>query len=415
MNEEAWDRTPSPIPPIDVARPELYAEDTWHELFRNLRAEAPIQYVPDSKFGPYWSVTTHRHITQIELQPEAFSSSFEKGGITLGARPDVLRPGERRMPQFIAMDPPRHTQQRMTVMPSFGPTPVAEMKAEIQARTAAVLDSLPIGAPFDWVERVSIELTTGTLAKIFDFPWEDRRKLTSWSDSGGDIDRIVADGGWEWLNREMDEMGAAFATLWQERLANPGSDLISVMIRSEAMSQMDPVEFIGNMILLIIGGNDTTRNSMSAYAYGLSMFPDEQAKLERDSSLIANAVQEIIRWQTPLAYMRRTVVDDIEIDGVRMKKDDMVAMWYISANRDETVFDDADRIIVDRANARKHLSFGHGIHRCVGSRVAELQLATLLEEMGKRRLRVHVLAEPERVAASFVHGYRRLMVQLSRY
>ncbi|MBU6372632.1 MAG: cytochrome P450 [Alphaproteobacteria bacterium] len=415
MKSDASERTPSPIPPIDVARPELYAQDIWHEPFRTLREKAPIQYVPDSKFGPYWSVTTHRHITQIELQPEAFSSSFEKGGITLGARPNALRPGERRMPQFIAMDPPRHTAQRMTVMPSFGPRPVAEMKEEIQARTAAVLDALPIGAPFDWVERVSIELTTGTLAKIFDFPWEERRKLTSWSDSGGDIDAIVADGGWERFNQEMDEMGAAFAALWTERLEKPGSDLISVMMRSPAMSQMDPVEFIGNIILLIIGGNDTTRNSMSAYAYGLSKFPDERAKLEQDPALIPNAVQEIIRWQTPLAYMRRTVVDDIEIEGVRMKKDDMVALWYISANRDESVFPNADAILVDRDNARKHLSFGHGIHRCVGSRVAELQLITLLEEMGKRRLRVNVLAEPERVAASFVHGYRKLMVELSRY
>lgn len=411
----AFERTASPIPPIDVARPELFAEDRWREPFRELRAKAPIQYVPESKFGPYWSVTTYKPIIYIEALPKIFSSSWEHGGITLGIETNRARPEERRMPQFIAMDPPRHTGQRRTVAPAFGPSEVAAMKAEAQARTCALLDNLPVGEPFDWVQNVSIELTTGMLAKLFGFPWEQRSKLTAWSDAGGDIDRIVGEGGWTWFNAQMDEMGAAFAELWQQRLADPGKDLISIMSQSAAMREMDPVEFIGNIVLLIVGGNDTTRNSMSAYAYGLSQFPDERAKLEANPELIPNAVQELIRWQTPLSYMRRTVTEDTEVEGVRMKKDDMVALWYVSANRDESVFRDADRIIVDRENARRHLSFGYGIHRCVGARVAELQLVTLLEEMANRRLRVNATAEPERVAASFVHGYRKLMVELTRY
>ena len=409
------DRTISPIDPIDVARPELFAEDRWHEPFRKLRAEAPIQYVPESKFGPYWSVTTYKPIVHIEAMPKIFSSSWEKGGITLAMEPNRARPDERRLPQFISMDPPQHASKRRTVAPSFGPSEVAAMKSEAQARTGALLDSLPTGEPFDWVQRVSIELTTGMLAKLFDFPWEDRHKLTAWSDAGGNIDAIVADGGWVWFNGVMDEMGAAFTQLWQQRSAEPGKDLLSVMLQSEAMSQMDPVEFIGNLVLLIVGGNDTTRNSMTAYAYGLAQFPEERARLEADQALIPNAVQELIRWQTPLSYMRRTVVEDTEIEGVLMKKDDVVVLWYLSANRDESVFKDPDRIIVDRQNARRHLSFGYGIHRCVGARVADLQLVTLLEEMAKRRLRVNVLAEPTRVPASFVHGYTKLMVELSRY
>ena len=409
------DRTISPIDPIDVARPELFAEDRWHEPFRKLRAEAPIQYVPESKFGPYWSVTTYKPIVHIEALPKIFSSSWERGGITLAIEPNSARPDERRLPQFISMDPPQHASQRRTVAPSFGPSEVAAMKSEAQARTGALLDSLPIGEPFDWVQRVSIELTTGMLAKLFDFPWDDRHKLTAWSDAGGNIDAIVADGGWVWFNGVMDEMGAAFTQLWQQRSAEPGKDLLSVMLQSEAMSQMDPVEFIGNLVLLIVGGNDTTRNSMTAYAYGLAQFPEERARLEAEPALIPNAVQELIRWQTPLSYMRRTVVEDTEIEGVLMKKDDVVVLWYLSANRDESVFKDADRIIVDRQNARRHLSFGYGIHRCVGARVADLQLVTLLEEMAKRRMRVNVLAEPTRVPASFVHGYTKLMVELSRY
>ncbi|MFC0588765.1 cytochrome P450 [Novosphingobium aquiterrae] len=415
MATAALERRAAPLAPIDVSRPELYAEDRWQEPFRQLRAQAPIQYVPDSAFGPYWSVSTYKPIVHIEALPKIFSSSWEYGGIAIPGIVDRPMDSEVRMPMFIAMDPPHHTAQRRTIAPSFGPSEVAAMKAEIQQRTAEVLDSLPIGETFDWVERVSIELTTGMLARLFDFPWEERHKLTYWSDMGGDVERMTTPEGHQSRNAAMTEMGEAFAALWAEKTAKPGKDLISVMLQSEAMSHMSPTEFIGNLILLIVGGNDTTRNSMSGFVFGLSQFPEERAKLEADPSLIPNAVQELIRWQTPLAHMRRTVLEDTEIEGVAMKKGDKVVMWYISANRDESVFKDADKVIVGRENARRHLSFGYGIHRCVGARVAELQLCTLLEEMGKRRLRATPVADPVRVPACFVHGYKQLMVQLSHY
>jgi cytochrome P450 len=253
------------------------------------------------------------------------------------------------------------------------------------------------------------------LAKIFGFPWEQRHKLTEWSDYGGDVELIKNPETIELRLAKMQEMGMAFGMLWQERMANPGKDLISVMLQSDAMREMEPEEFIGNLILLIVGGNDTTRNSMSAYAYGLSQFPEERAKLEANPELIPNAVQELIRWQTPLSHMRRTVTEDTEVDGVKMKAGDKVVMWYLSANRDESIFEDGESIRVDRENARRHLSFGYGIHRCVGARVAELQLVTLLEEMAKRRLRANVIEEPVRVPACFVHGYKSLLVELSKY
>ena len=401
--------------PFDVSRPELYAENTFEPVFRRLRAEAPIHYVTDSAFGPYWSVSTYKPIVHIEALPKIFSSSWTYGGISIAFDPETPIEHEVRMPMFIAMDPPDHTAQRRTIAPSFGPSEVAAMKEEVRIRTGEVLDSLPIGAPFDWVQRVSIELTTGMLAKLFDFPWEQRHKLTEWSDIGGDIERVHSSEGMLQRVAALTEMGMAFAGLWQQKAANPGKDLISVMMRSDAMSHMSEQEFIGNLILLIVGGNDTTRNSMSAFAYGLNKYPEERAKLEADPGLIPNAVQELIRWQTPLAHMRRTVEEDTEVDGVAMKKGDKVVMWYISANRDEKVFPDGEHIRVDRENARRHLSFGYGIHRCVGARVAELQLVTLLEEMAKRRLRANVIGEPTRVPACFVHGYKSLTVELSRY
>jgi cytochrome P450 len=405
----------SQIDPIDVSRKDFYSENRWSKLFEALRRDAPIQWVPDSPFGPYWSVSTYKPIQYIEALPELFSSSWTYGGISIAFDPEKLVPHEVRQPMFIAMDPPQHAAQRRTVAPSFGPSQVGDMKAEVQQRTGELIDSLPIGENFDWVQKVSIELTTGMLAKLFDFPWAERHKLTEWSDIGGDVELTRSEDGMIIRNAKLQEMGGRFAELLQEKAQNPGNDLISVMTKSSAMQDMSPEEFIGNLVLLIVGGNDTTRNSMTAFAYGLSQYPEERAKLEADPSLIPNAVQELIRWQTPLAHMRRTVQRDTDMFGPMMKKGDKVVLWYLSANRDETIFEDGEAIKVDRDNARRHLSFGYGIHRCVGARVAELQLHTLLEELANRRLRVNVLGEPDRVASCFVHGYKSLEVNLSHY
>ncbi len=402
-----------PVDPLDVSRAELYRDDTWHEPFRQLRAEAPVHRVAHSDFGPYWSVSSYKQIVEAESLPDLFSS--EAGGITLAdfdpAKHDV------KMPMFIARDRPIHTAQRRTVAPAFTPSEMTRMSDNIRARTADMLDSLPWGREFDWVDTVSVELTTQMLAILFDFPWEDRRKLTFWSDWAGDIELVKNEELRLERLRYMFECGAYFQGLWNGKVGQPQTpDLISMMIHSDAMAHMDPHEFIGNLILLIVGGNDTTRNSMSALVYGLDKFPDERAKLEADPGLIGNTTQEVIRWQTPLAHMRRTATADCELGGQAIKAGDKLALWYISANRDEAVFgDDADVLRVDRPNARRHLAFGHGIHRCVGARLAEMQITILLEEMARRRMRVNVLREPTRVAACFVHGYRSLPVEISRY
>jgi cytochrome P450 len=404
--------------PLDVTQPALYAEHRWHEPFRKLRAESPIYYCRDGRFGPYWSISTYKPIQYVEALPRIFSSSWEKGGITVVGDPEALVEGEVRMPMFIAMDPPQHTAQRRTVAPAFTPSMIDVMAVECRERTGAVLDSLPVGGtPFDWVRDVSIELTTGMLARLFDFPWEDRDNLTRWSDALGDVESFnTLEQRHQRLMTAM-EMGAAFNAVWESKKGKPQTpDLISTMLHSDAMSHMSEGEFMGNLILLIVGGNDTTRNSMTAYAWGLAQYPDERAKLEANPALIPNAVQELIRWQTPLAHMRRTATEDHEIDGHKIRAGDRLALWYISANRDESVFGaDADMIKVDRENARRHLSFGYGIHRCVGARVAELQLVTLLEEMAKRRLRVVPQGQPKRVPACFVNGYRSLTVALERF
>ncbi|OYY89281.1 MAG: cytochrome [Sphingomonas sp. 28-66-16] len=402
------------VDPFDVSRAELYSEDRWQAPFRTLRAESPVHYVPQSDFGPYWSVSTYKPIVEVESLPDLYSS--ETGGITLADFDENL-PGAVKMPMFIAMDRPKHTGQRRTVAPAFTPSEMVRMTDNIRRRTADLLDTLPWGEPFDWVDTVSIELTTQMLAILFDFPWEDRRKLTLWSDWAGDIELFKHEEQRMIRLQHLHDCATYFTGLWNQKVGKEKTpDLISMMIHSDAMAEMDQMEFLGNLILLIVGGNDTTRNSMSAAAYGLDLFPDSRAKLEADPSLIQNATQEIIRWQTPLAHMRRTATRDTVLEGQEIKEGDKLALWYLSANRDESVFGaDADAIVVDRPNARRHLAFGHGIHRCVGARLAELQISVLLEEMAKRRMRVNVVGEPTRVAACFVHGYRKLPVELTKY
>lgn len=398
------------VDPLDVTRPELYRDDLWHAPFRRLRAEAPVYRCTDSAFGPYWSISSYKPIVEVESLPDLYSS--QAGGITVAD----LMPEDIKMPMFIAMDRPKHTGQRRTVAPAFTPSEMVRMTGDIRHRTAEILDSLPVGETFDWVDRVSIELTTQMLALLFDFPWEERRKLTYWSDWAGDIEIAKDPVRKEERRNILFQCAAEFGALWNSKVGKePTPDLISMMIHSDAMAEMDQMEFLGNLILLIVGGNDTTRNSMSAYAWALEQFPEERAKLEANPELIPNACQEIIRWQTPLAHMRRTATQDTELMGQKIAEGDKLVLWYLSANRDENVFERPDDIIVDRANARRHLAFGHGIHRCVGARLAELQIGVLMEEMAKRRLRPNVVAEPERVAACFVHGYKAMPVELSRY
>ncbi|MFN2259391.1 MAG: cytochrome P450 [Parasphingopyxis sp.] len=399
----------------DVSRPEIYAEDRWQPIFAEMRKHAPIHKIVDTDYGDFWSISTLKPIQHVEALPEIFSS--EKLGITLVAKNVQEMPEEDRvpMPMFIAMDRPKHTDQRRVVAPAFAPSEMERLTATVRGNTEQVLDSLPVGKSFDWVDKVSIELTTGMLAILFDFPWEDRRKLTEWSDWAGNVELMKSDEMREKRLEKMYEMAGYFKALWDERLeAGEAPDLLSRMIHSD-MRNMDPGTFMGNLILLIVGGNDTTRNTMSGYAYGLDQFPDEREKLEANPELIPNAVQEIIRWQTPLAHMKRTTTQDTELFGHHIPEGEKLALWYISANRDESVFEDPDRLMVDRENARRHLAFGYGIHRCVGARLAELQVRILLEEMAKRRLRANVRAEPVRVPACFVHGYRQMQVELTTY
>jgi len=401
----------------DVTRPEIYAEDRWHPIFKEMREQAPINKVEGSSFGSYWNVTTLKAIQHVEALPDIYSSSFEHGGITLvddEALDEPIPEDERIvMPMFIAMDRPKHDEQRRVVSPVTGAENLRTFEPIIRARTIDVLESLPLRETFDWVERVSIELTTRMLATLFDFPFEERGKLTRWSDVATAVPGLGVIDSDEQRHEELMGCLAYFTELWNERVKLPvKTDLVSMLAHGEATRNMPPMEYLGNLVLLIVGGNDTTRSTMTASALALHQHPDQYTKLLANPGLIDSMVAETIRWQTPLAHMRRMCKVDTELGGQTIKAGDKVIMWYVSGNRDERFMENPDAYIIDRPDVRRHLSFGFGIHRCMGNRLAELQLRVLWEEILKRFDRVEVVGDPVRTVSSFVHGFTAMPVQL---
>ena len=402
-----------PLEKLNPINPRLWSEHQWQECFERLRAEDPVHFNETEIAGRYWSLTRYEDIKKVDADHHNFSSAH---GITLGFPVGTELPeGALKTTTFIAQDPPEHDVQRKTVTGVVAPSNLATMESLIRQRTIDVLESLPEGETFDWVDKVSIELTTLMLASLFDFPLEDRRKLTFWSDI---VFAIPQPGGIIESEEErrdgLLECLEYFSGLWQERLKNPGSDLVSMLAHGEDTKNMQPMHYLGNLLLLIVGGNDTTRNSMSGSVYGMNKFPDQYQKLKANPGLIPKMVAELIRWQTPLAYMRRTANNDCEIGGKQIKKDDQILMWYASGNRDDAVFDNANDIDIERPNSRQHLSFGFGIHRCMGNRLAELQLKILWEEILARFDNIVVQAEPKRTLSAFVNGYTHLPVQVFR-
>ncbi len=396
---------------VDVSQPRLYRDDSWASPFARLRREDPVHFHPESPFGSYWSITRYTDIMKVELDHGTYSSAQELGGIQIADQPK----GSER-PSFIRMDPPRHTAQRKTVAPIVAPSNLANMEGLIRERTVRVLDGLPRNETFDWVDLVSTELTAMMLATLFDFPQEDRRKLTHWSDvaiANIEAEDAVVRSEAE-RTAELMQMAEIMAALWKERAAQPPKfDLISMMAHGEATQNMPLPEFIGTFGLLIVGGNDTTRNSMTGGLMAMLDNAEEVDKVRSDASLLPSLVSETIRWQSPVIHMRRTARKDTELAGKTIRQGDKVVLWYVSGNRDETTIDQPERFLVGRPKARQHLAFGAGIHRCVGDRLAEMQLRILWEEILKRDLKIEVVGPPVRLYSNFIRGIRALPVRIA--
>jgi cytochrome P450 len=397
--------TPRKLAKIDVSDNAMFVEDRWQEPFAQMRQETPLAWREDSPYGPYWSATNHALIQQVEALPDIFSS--HRSITIIDAREDV------QFDNFIAMDRPQHTQQRRVVQPSFNPSEMARREVEIRKRVTALFDGLPQGEVFDWVEEVSIPLTIGMICVLFDFPWEEWRDLKRWSDWASEVTPDQSEERTLLWQEQMMQMLMRFDRLLQEKKAqDPSDDLMSRIIHSEAMGDMPPAERMGNIALLIVGGNDTTRNSMSGLIDAFHNFPDQLDLLHDQPDLIPNAASEIIRWQSPVAHMRRTATQDYELDGQMIRKGEKIVLWYVSGNRDEALFDNAEIFDVTRENARRHIGFGFGVHRCVGARLAELQLRVYIEEILKRNIRVEKAGNWERLPSCFLHGFTHMPVRM---
>jgi len=397
-----------PLEDINLADTELWRTDTVWPYLERLRKEDPVHLHPAHHHpdGAFWSITKYADIMAVDINHEVFSS---EPSITIFDQKEDFT-----LPMFIAMDPPKHDVQRKTVSPIVSPANLHLMEPLIRSRITKTLDELPIGEPFDWVDRVSIELTTQMLATLFDFPWDERRKLTRWSDiaTAGPQSGLFLTDDYE-TERRMELFACVdyFTRLWNERVnAPPKGDLISMLAHGEATRNMDRMEYLGNLLLLIIGGNDTTRNTMTGSILAMNENPEQLRKLQAKPDLIPSMVSETIRWQTPLSNMRRTATQDFELGGKLIKKGDKVLIWYASGNRDEEAIENPKAYIIDRERPRNHLSFGFGIHRCVGNRLAELQLRILWEEILPRFPEIRVLEEPRRVASVLIRGYSSMPV-----
>ncbi len=383
---------------MDVSNPALFEAHTFHPMFRELRENDPVHYVEDSAFGPYWAITRYQDIIAVDMNHRVFSSAA--GGIS------IFDTAVDSNSSFINMDPPDHKMHRSAVTPVFSSENLAALEDEVRERVDQILDQVPIDTPFDWVTTVANELPLQMLSTLFGIPEEDRYHMLYWTNA-----QVAIVGG---LPRDEEEakkhpsFTEYFTNLRQQRAREDACkpDLVSHLVHSQA--EISDEMFLNHLRLLMVGANDTTRTSIAGGMEAVikqGLYDELRAHRE----LLPTAVNEIIRFVSPVVHQRRTALSDFELGGKTIHKGDKVVMFYVSGNRDETVFSDPDRLVLDRTEPRL-LSFGSGIHHCIGFRLARMQLTHMWEGILDRFSGLELLDEPTRLRSNFVQGYLSMPV-----
>jgi cytochrome P450 len=384
----------------------VFADGPPHDEFRRLRSDAPVAFFPEPDGGPgFWGVFRYEDVVEVSRHPTQFGSG---PSVFIREPPDGPNDGTSQL--LINLDPPRHTQLRKLVNRGFTPRQIAALEPRVRALVVDLLEQAKARGDFDLVTDVAVELPLQVIAELVGVPNEDRHKVFAWTErmmsSEADAETITAD-----ARVAMAEMFAYADTLAAERVNGDGDDLLSVLLRAEVdgdrLTQMDVDVFF---MLLMNAGSETTRNLITGGTLALFEHPDERARLAADPSLLPTAIEEMLRWVTPVMHFRRTARDDCELGGQSIKTGDKVVMWYGSANRDERAFPDADRFDVGRT-PNDHVAFGAGgPHFCLGAHLARLEIRIALEELSRRFPRLTVAAEPERVAMRQINGIKHLPV-----
>lgn len=399
----------------DLKDPDLYLDRAPHDLFERLRAEQPVYWNPETDGAGFWALTRYADIVEVSRNPTLFSSAHENGGHRIFNENEVGLTGAGEAAigiPFISVDPPVHTQYRKFIMPAVSPARLAGIEERIHARCLALIDKIPMGETVDLVPFLSAPLPLLTLCELFDLPTDMWVKLYDWTNAFVGEDDPDFRQSPEAMAKIMGEFIGFAQTLFAERRASPGQDLATLLATMEVNGRAVTFqEFLGNMILALVGANETTRNSLSHSVIAFCDNPGQWDLVRADPDLLKHGVREMVRHASPVMHMRRTATADTSIGGQTIRKGDKLVMWYIAANRDESIFPDPHRFDIGRGNIQ-HLGFGTGQHVCVGSRLAEMQLRVAFGILARHVKRFELMAPPRRFRSNFINGLKNLDVQM---
>jgi cholest-4-en-3-one 26-monooxygenase len=395
---------------VDLTDPDLYVNGVPHEIFAQLRREAPVYWHPERDGPGFWAITRYEDVVAVNRDCTTFSS--HRRGALLPELPEEQLEQQRLM--MLNMDPPMHTRYRLLVNKGFTPRMVNNLADRLRAFTTDILDRAFEMGTCDFVTDIAAELPLQAIAEIIGVPQEDRHKVFDWSN------RMIGAQDPEFGITEEDAQAASmelFAychALVAEKKASPGDDLITVLLNAEVDGhRLSELELDMFFLLLSVAGNETTRNLMSHGMLAFFEHPDQWRRLLDDPSLLPSAVEEMLRWGTPVMHFRRTATTDTEIAGQPIREGDKVVIWYISANRDERVFPDPFRFDITRS-PNEHVAFGGGgPHYCLGANLARLEIRIMFEELLRRAPRIEQVGPAQRLRSNFINGIKHLPVRLA--